>query len=282
MLPAACGSMRRSCRRLTPRQRQATPSRQRRHKPVGARPGRTGPGPDGRPNHCDALGRGRRADPPGCAAKPVAVVRCGSTPDTQPHGPAHAPGRFPRLVSLGRLVRRKGVDEANPALTEVPDAEPVVAGGAGAAIPTSGAYARRGRRRGGRSVRFIGSVPRLRCPRRCARPTLSSACRGTSRPGWSRSRRWHAGDRRGERGGRLNDTVADGVTGLLAPPRRPRETGAALRRVLSMPGTARAMGVAGRDRAEKRYGWRLVAAATADIYADVADLDALPLIGTAQ
>jgi type III pantothenate kinase len=82
--------------------------------------------------------------------------------------------------------------------------------------------------------------------------------------------------------GGLTDTVVDGVTGLLVPPRRPSETAAALRRILSTPATARAMGGAGRDRTEKRYGWSRVAAATADVYADMVDPESLPLIGTAQ
>jgi D-inositol-3-phosphate glycosyltransferase len=215
----------------------------------------------------------------------IAVVPCGvDTMTLTPHGPAHPAGRSLRLVSLGRLVRRKGVDEAIVALTEVPDAELVVAGGAGAGDPDLRRLRTLAAAHGvGDRVRFIGPVPRGEVPAllrsadavvcvpwyepfgmvaleamACGRPVVASAVGG------------------------LTDTVVDGVTGLLVPPRRPRETGAALRRVLSTPATGEAMGVAGRDRAEKRYGWSLVAAATADVYADVVEPDALPLMGTAR
>jgi glycosyltransferase involved in cell wall biosynthesis len=215
----------------------------------------------------------------------IAVVPCGvDTTTLTPHGPVDPAGRCPRLVSLGRLVRRKGVDEAIVALSEVPDAELVVAGGADAGDPDLERLRALTIDQGvDERVRFIGPVPRSAVPAllrsadavvcvpwyepfgmvaleamACGRPVVASAVGG------------------------LTDTVVDGVTGLLVPPRRPRETAAALRRILSTPATARAMGAAGRDRAEKRYGWNQIAAATADVYADMVDPESLPLIGTAQ
>ena len=82
----------------------------------------------------------------------------------------------------------------------------------------------------------------------CARPVVASAVGG------------------------LTDTVVDGVTGVLVPPRRPRELAAAVRRLLRSPALIDALGTAGRDRAVARYGWDRVAAATADVYDQVVAL----------
>ena len=60
----------------------------------------------------------------------VSIVPCGvDTAEFAPDGPAAPRGDRPRVVSIGRLVRRKGVDEVIAALAAVPDAELLVAGG---------------------------------------------------------------------------------------------------------------------------------------------------------
>ena len=54
----------------------------------------------------------------------------GSTPRrSRPDGPVRPRSERPRLVVLGRLVRRKGVDEVIAALRRLPEAELLVAGG---------------------------------------------------------------------------------------------------------------------------------------------------------
>ncbi len=200
----------------------------------------------------------------------IAVVPCGvDTATLTPDGPAHPRDGRPRLVSLSGLVRRQGVDEAVVALAGVPHAELVVAGGSGEgdrdiarlhAVAT--AHGVRDR------VRFIGPVGRAEVPpllrsadavvclpwyeplgvvavqaMACGRPVVASAVGG------------------------LADTVIDGVTGLLVPPRQPRMAAAVLRRTLGAPSTAQALGVAGRDRVESRYDWDRIAATIGDIYA---------------
>jgi glycosyltransferase involved in cell wall biosynthesis len=69
--------------------------------------------------------------------------------------------------------------------------------------------------------------------------------------------------------GGLSDTVVDGVTGLLVPPRRPDVLAPVLRRLLRDPLRASAFGVAGADRARSRYQWSRVAADTERVYAQL-------------
>jgi D-inositol-3-phosphate glycosyltransferase len=215
----------------------------------------------------------------GTPRRRVSVVPCGvDTHAFSPEGPHLLPRPArPRLLTLGRLVRRKGVDETVAALAAVPHAELVVAGGTG---PRDADVARLRELAAARGVldrvEFIGPVKRRDVPAllrsadavvcvpwyepfgmvpleamACGRPVMASAV-----------------------GGHV-DTMVDGVTGVLVPPRRPRELAAALRQLLgsSMIG---AYGVAGRDRAVARYGWDRIAAATAEVYTRVARTSARP------
>jgi glycosyltransferase involved in cell wall biosynthesis len=66
----------------------------------------------------------------GLASDHVSIVPCGvDTSVFTPHGPVAPRGERKRLLVLGRLVERKGQDDAVRALRAVPDAELVVVGG---------------------------------------------------------------------------------------------------------------------------------------------------------
>jgi len=66
--------------------------------------------------------------------------------------------------------------------------------------------------------------------------------------------------------GGLLDTVQDGRTGLLVPPRDPGALAAALRSLLDDAERRAAFGAAARRRAVARYGWDRVAAQTELVY----------------
>jgi glycosyltransferase involved in cell wall biosynthesis len=70
--------------------------------------------------------------------------------------------------------------------------------------------------------------------------------------------------------GGLLDTVVDGVTGLLVPPRDPRALAAAVRRLLSDPAARRRLGRAGARRA-RMYDWSEIASRTLATYERVAE-----------
>jgi D-inositol-3-phosphate glycosyltransferase len=116
----------------------------------------------------------------------VSVVPCGVDARAfSPDGPTVERSARPRVVSLGRLVRRKGVDEVVAAMARADPAKGIPTSRACGNWP-SGATSRTGCGSSARS-------PARRCPRCCVLRTLSCARPGTSRSASSRSRRWRAG-----------------------------------------------------------------------------------------
>ncbi|MET8158148.1 glycosyltransferase [Sphaerisporangium sp. NPDC005289] len=206
----------------------------------------------------------------------VTVVPCGVDlalfhPDAPLPHPADADGRRPRLdgvariLSIGRLVPRKGVETIIEALAHVPGAHLTIAGGdpgdeestrLSRLVAASGLSGR---------VRLIGSVARADVPAlmrsalavvtvpwyepfgmvpveamACGVPVVASAV-----------------------GGHL-DTVSG--WGALVPPRRPRALAGVLRDLLARPDVRASMADAGVRRARSRYGWPRVAAQTESVY----------------
>lgn len=180
-----------------------------------------------------------------------------------------------RLVSAGRLVPRKGVGSVVEAMSQLPDVELVIAGGDGPADAASNSERERldmlARQHGVIDrVRFIGKMSRgqmaalLRSAdvvvctpwyepfgivpleaMACGVPVVGSAVGG------------------------LLDSVVDGRTGILVPPRDPAAIAGAVRFLLDSHERRAAFGRAGRERALSHYTWDRVAASTAAIYTQV-------------
>jgi glycosyltransferase involved in cell wall biosynthesis len=207
----------------------------------------------------------------------VTVVPCGvDLTAFGPDGPI-APRRTDvrRILVVGRLVERKGVDDAIRALAHVPDAELVVAGGPGADRLPADPEAQRLRsvalRAGvGDRVVLLGRVSRDAVPElfrsadvvvavpwyepfgivpveamACGLPVVASAVGG------------------------MLDTVVDGETGVLVRPKDPSALAHVLRSLLTDPARLGRLGAAGTARAQALYGWNGVAARTADVYREV-------------
>jgi len=180
-----------------------------------------------------------------------------------------------RLLSIGRLVTRKGVGNVIEALAQLPDVELMVAGGprrdALEADPEVQRLRRLAERLGVQDrVRFLGSVARSDIPAlmsaaqvvvtvpwyepfgivpleamACGRPVVGSAVGG------------------------LLDTVVPGVTGELVAPRQPAALARVLRSLLDDAPRRAAYGRAGRERAVTRYQWSRVAELTEQVYTSV-------------
>jgi glycosyltransferase involved in cell wall biosynthesis len=207
----------------------------------------------------------------------IALVPCGvDTAQFTPDGPAEARRTAHRIVVVSRLVERKGIGNVIAALAHVPDAELVIAGGPDASRLDQDAEAvRLDRIARAYNVRdrvdFRGRVERRDVPSlirsadvvactpwyepfgmvaleamACGVPVVASAVGG------------------------LVDTVIDGVTGALVPPRDVDSLARVLRELLASPERRARLGRAGAQRARARYDWSSIAAETARAYAAAA------------
>jgi glycosyltransferase involved in cell wall biosynthesis len=206
----------------------------------------------------------------------ITVVPCGVDTSTfTPAGPGvpsrHRDGRH-RVVVVSRLVERKGIGNVIEALPMVPDTELVVAGGPAADQLHGDAEVRRLRRLAeangvAERVVFLGRLGRAAVP-----ALLRSADVAACTP-WYEPFGMVAVEAQAcgvpvvatAVGGHI-DTVVDGVTGVLVPPRSPSAIGSALAWLVQRPDTRAAMGRAGAARARDRYRWDTVAAATERAY----------------
>ena len=181
-----------------------------------------------------------------------------------------------RILSVGRLVPRKGVDVVIQALALLrqagwPDTELLVVGGTGNSGPDADPEVARLSRLAselgvGRQVEFRGQVPRHAMPAifrsadavvctpwyepfgivpleamACGVPVVAAVVGG------------------------LADTVADQRTGIHVPPRDPQATAEALASLLASPELRAGLGAAGVVRAA-RYSWDRIAADTEKAY----------------
>jgi glycosyltransferase involved in cell wall biosynthesis len=221
----------------------------------------------------------------GLPKESVEVVPCGvDCVRFVPDGPSPRKRLAHRIVSVGRLVPRKGFADLVAVLPALPDTELIIAGGPDRAKLADDPEACRLRQMARdlgvhQRVRLVGQVPRPRMPdllrsadvvacvpwyepfgimpleaMACGVPVLASAVGG------------------------LTDTVVDGVTGVLVPPRRRAALTAALKALLADPIKRSFLGAAGRDRVESRYPWSVIAAQTARVYESC--LDRAPLAGS--
>ncbi|MBC7301013.1 MAG: glycosyltransferase [Nocardia sp.] len=211
----------------------------------------------------------------GVPPRQVSIVPCGVDLDLfAPDGPVAEQGAAHRILSVGRMVRRKGYDLAVAALPHLPDTELVIAGGDEAAHEGYSEAQRLqdcAERRGvADRVHLLGPVPHTAMPELirsadvvtctpwyepfgivplesmgCARPVVATAVGG------------------------MRDTIVDGVTGALVPPGSPAALADAIRPLLDRPALAKTRGAAGRRRAENTYAWDRVATRTLAAYRKV-------------
>jgi glycosyltransferase involved in cell wall biosynthesis/phosphoheptose isomerase len=184
--------------------------------------------------------------------------------------------RAARLLLVGRLVERKGFDLAVRALAELPGVELDIVGGPAADGLDADPEAVRLRRIAddlgvADRVHLLGQLPHEVMPEvyrgadvvlavpwyepfgitpleaaACARPLVGTAVGG------------------------LLDSVDDGVTGVLVPPRDVPALAEAVRGLLADPDRRAEMGRAARRRAVQRFDWDVVAERTEHVLADVA------------
>jgi glycosyltransferase involved in cell wall biosynthesis len=188
----------------------------------------------------------------------------------EPDGLAEPRGERPRILSVGRLVERKGFEDLIRAMPTVPGAELVIVGGA------EHAYADRLRDLTVQCgvadrVTLAGAVPAEDMPRWYRSADVLAATPWYEPFGLTPLEAMASGvPVVATAVGGLTDTVVDGVTGDLVPAREPRALAVALRRLLADDMRRMSYGAAAVDRARHSYSWRRVATQLAAVYAPVA------------
>jgi D-inositol-3-phosphate glycosyltransferase len=203
----------------------------------------------------------------------MALVPSGvNTERFRPDGPAEPRTGRPRILTVGRLVARKGFEDLIRAMRAVPGAECVIVGGGG---PGDEPYVRRLRDLAGDCgvgdrVRLVGAVPAGNMPRWYRSADVLAAAPWYEPFGLTPLEAMACGvPVVATAVGGLTDTVVDGVTGDLVPARNPRALGAALRGLLADDMRRRAYAAAAIDRAGQSYSWRRVSTQLAAVYAAV-------------
>ncbi|MFG3714522.1 glycosyltransferase [Micromonospora sp. NPDC047730] len=207
----------------------------------------------------------------------MVLVPCGVDQELfRPDGPV-AP-RDPtrrRIVTVGRLVERKGFQDVIRALPAVPDAECVVVGGPPArSLPADG-FARRLRALAescgvADRVKLVGAVPRTELAAWYRSADLLVAAPWYEPVGLAPLEGMACGvPVVGSNVGGIADTVVHGLTGDLVPPRDPRALGTAIRRLLADKVRRFAYATAALDRVRSRYSWKRCAEQLSAVYASV-------------
>jgi len=214
----------------------------------------------------------------GVPRRSIKVVPCGvDTDEFNPEGPVAKRTSRPRLVTVADLHEHDALATLLQALSSVPEAELVVAGGPPRAeLRGDIAYRRLAKVAESLDVTsrvlFAGEVGRSALPpllrsadllvnvseydplgtlsvqaMACGTPVIAAAV-----------------------GGQV-DAVVDGTTGILVPPGRPALLAQRIRQLLGHPMLLEAFSVAAADRARSRYGWDRIANETLAVYDNAVD-----------
>jgi glycosyltransferase involved in cell wall biosynthesis len=219
----------------------------------------------------------------GASAQRVSIVPCGVELDrfTQ-RGVCWERSARPRLVTVARLVQRKGLRDVVQALASIPDAELLIAGGPPRELLEDSDEACRLLR----SARDAGVTHRVQLLGGVSRDRVASLLRSADvvvLAPWYEPFGIVPVEAMacgvpvvGTAVGGLLDTVRDGVDGVLVPPRQPDALAIAVQRLLGDPALRARMGRAGAARA-RAYDWEAIAAATLGVYDHVAETWSRPL-----
>ncbi|KKK06878.1 glycosyltransferase [Micromonospora sp. HK10] len=195
----------------------------------------------------------------------------------RPDGPVAArdPAR-PRILTVGRMVERKGFLDVVRALPAVPDAECVVVGGPPAGLLPADSFARRLTALAescgvADRVRLVGGVAREEMGAWYRSADVLVAAPWYEPFGLTPLEGMACGvPVVGTNVGGIADTVVDGLTGDLVPPRDPRALGTAVRRLLADQVRRFAYATAALDRIRSRYSWKRCAEQLGAVYASLA------------
>jgi glycosyltransferase involved in cell wall biosynthesis len=189
-----------------------------------------------------------------------------------PEGPTAKRNGRPRLLAVRQSDAEHGLDIVVRALTEVPAAELLIAGGPSGSGPDAD-HANQGLARLARHlgvagrITFTGDVSRTHMPAllRSADLLLSGAWEDPF--GTVALQAMACGTPVAASAvGVVGDAVIDGTTGVLVPPGQPSALARRIRRLLASPLQLGAFGIAAADRARSRYSWDRIGRETVRAY----------------
>ncbi len=216
----------------------------------------------------------------GVPSERITVIPSGVNDETfSPAGPV-APresGR-PRILTVGRLVERKGFQDLIRAMRFIPDAECVVVGGPPLDQLDADPQARRLRALAEQCgvadrVRLTGAVPREEMPYWYRSADVLVAAPWYEPFGLTPLEAMACGvPVVGTAVGGLTDTVLHGVTGDLVRPRDPRSLGVAVRALLADRVRRFGYATAALDRVRQHYLWQRAADQLSAVYLEVSEV----------
>lgn len=205
----------------------------------------------------------------------MTIVPSGVNESFSPEGPSAPRTSRPRIITVGRLVERKGYQDLIRAMPLVPDVECVVVGGPPEDELPGDPQARRLRELAlecgvAERVRLVGAVPRDEMPYWYRSADLLVAAPWYEPFGLTPLEAMACGvPVVGTAVGGLIDTVVSGRTGVLVPPRDPPALGAAVGDLLADQTRRYAYAAAALDRARRHYSWQRAAEQLDAVYAAV-------------
>jgi D-inositol-3-phosphate glycosyltransferase len=217
----------------------------------------------------------------GIPRRSIKVIPCGvDTDEFTPEGPVAKRTARPRLVTVTRLDEVDSLTTLLRAISKVPGAELVVAGGpARAQLPADLTY----RKLAGLAdslgvanrVLFAGGVSRAALPPLLRSADLVVSVSDYEPSGMVSVEAMACGTPviASPVGGQV-DAVVDGTTGILVPPGRPALLAQRIRQLLGHPMLLEAFSVAAADRARSRYSWDRIAHETLAVYDSALDVGA--------
>jgi D-inositol-3-phosphate glycosyltransferase len=209
----------------------------------------------------------------GVPRRSIRVVPCGvDTDEFTPEGPVADRTNRPRLVTVAELSEHDALGTLLRAMSKVPGADLVVAGGPAQAKLRDDLGFRRLSKLADSlgvsdQVTFAGPVGRSALPPLLRSADLVVSISEYDPTGMLAVQAMACGTPviASAVGGQV-DAVVDGTTGILVPPGRPALLAQRIRQLLAHPMLLEAFSVAAADRARSRYSWDRIAHETLAVY----------------
>jgi glycosyltransferase involved in cell wall biosynthesis len=209
----------------------------------------------------------------GVPRRSIRVVPCGvDTDEFSAEGPVAERGTRPRLVTIANLHEHDALANLLQAMSKVPGADLIVAGGPSRDQLGDDLGFRRLARLADAlgvagQVTFTGQVGRAALPPLLRSADLFINVSDYDPTGMASVQAMACGTPviASAVGGQV-DAVVDGTTGILVPPGRPALLAQRIRQLLQHPMLLEAFSVAAADRAKSRYSWDRIAHETLAVY----------------